>query len=387
MRLGSRPADAVDRVSVDVDAARAAARSKRADSATRRTGRRFGRTGVARQRKARSLPRGRPALSRAGDFGDYLSKSRVTVQFDARLYVRGTATLIASWEEYAKGAVDASLQRLPGVAVAVFPNEPERSVYNNALLERRLPGRERKGVVEAMEAVYANAGVERFAAWVHESDPGMQRDLERRGYTLDASTRAMGIWLDDIDPRPPQVDLAPPNWSDHLRIAGVPSDFLAAADPTAYHVLLARLDGVAVATTMAFDLDGDCGIYNVGTLERARRRGLASALTAIQLHDARARGCETASLQATPMAERLYATAGFRDLGRFLEYVPPLDRNTLRHEAPGCDTDATCPRPSRSGASSRSSSMRYRARPRLPGDARPRCRRARRCARGRSSIL
>jgi hypothetical protein len=90
----------------------------------------------------------------------------VNVQFDARLYVRGTATLIASWEEYAKGAVDASLQRLTGVAVAVFPNEPERSVYNNALLERLLPGRERKGVVEAMEAVYANAGVERFTAWV-----------------------------------------------------------------------------------------------------------------------------------------------------------------------------------------------------------------------------
>ena len=38
-----------------------------------------------------------------------------------------------------------------------------------------------------------------------------------------------------------------------------------------------------------------------------------TALTAVQLHDARARGCETASLQATPMAEHLYAAAGFRD--------------------------------------------------------------------------
>jgi len=31
----------------------------------------------------------------------------------------------------------------------------------------------------------------------------------------------------------------------------------------------------------------------------------------------------TASLQSTPMAERVYAAIGFRDLGRFLEYVPP----------------------------------------------------------------
>jgi predicted GNAT family acetyltransferase len=29
-----------------------------------------------------------------------------------------------------------------------------------------------------------------------------------------------------------------------------------------------------------------------------------------------------ASLQSTPMAERVYAAVGFRDLGRFLEYVP-----------------------------------------------------------------
>lgn len=37
----------------------------------------------------------------------------------------------------------------------------------------------------------------------------------------------------------------------------------------------------------------------------------------------RARGCRAASLQSTPMAERVYASAGFRDLGRILEYVPP----------------------------------------------------------------
>jgi hypothetical protein len=110
-----------------------------------------------------------------------MSKGRVNAPPDAVLYARGSATLIASWEEYAKGAADASLQRLSGVAAAVFPNEPERSVYNNALLERLLPARERKEAVDAMEAAYANAGVERFAAWVHESDQNMQHDLERRG--------------------------------------------------------------------------------------------------------------------------------------------------------------------------------------------------------------
>ena len=74
---------------------------------------------------------------------------------------------------------------------------------------------------------------------------------------------------------------------------------------------------------MAFDHGGDCGIYNTGTLAHARGRGLATALTALHVHDARARGCQTASLQSTEMAERVYAAVGFRDLGRFLEYVPP----------------------------------------------------------------
>ena len=57
---------------------------------------------------------------------------------DAELYRRGRDTLLASWEAYACGAVGAAVKRLPGVTVAVFPDEPERAVYNNALLHRDL---------------------------------------------------------------------------------------------------------------------------------------------------------------------------------------------------------------------------------------------------------
>jgi ribosomal protein S18 acetylase RimI-like enzyme len=102
----------------------------------------------------------------------------------------------------------------------------------------------------------------------------------------------------------------------------VPPNLLSGADHAAFHLLLARLDGKNVATALAFDHDGDRGIYNVGTLEHARRRGLGTALTALHLHDALARGCQTATLQSTEMAERMYTAVGFRDLGRILEYVP-----------------------------------------------------------------
>jgi predicted GNAT family acetyltransferase len=87
--------------------------------------------------------------------------------------------------------------------------------------------------------------------------------------------------------------------------------------------LVAQLHSENVATAIALHHAGDCGIYNVGTLEHARRQGLATALTSLHLHEARARGCLTASLQSTPVAERVYAAVGFRDLGRILEFVPP----------------------------------------------------------------
>jgi predicted GNAT family acetyltransferase len=64
------------------------------------------------------------------------------------------------------------------------------------------------------------------------------------------------------------------------------------------------------------------GIYKVGTLEHARRRGLDTALTAVHLHDALTRGCRTASVLSTEMAKRVYAAVGFRDLGQILKYVP-----------------------------------------------------------------
>jgi len=246
----------------------------------------------------------------------------MTVLTDADLYVRGSETLLASWAEYARGATAASVQRFPGGAAAVFPAEPERSVYNNAVLERDLAAADRADVLDAIEAAYAAAGITRFATWVHESDHHMRADLGRRGYTLDSSTRAMGMTLDDIRLPRPVIQLGPPHWSEYLRIVGVPPNFLTRADGSKYHILVARLGSESVATAMAFDHDGDCGIYNVGTLEHARRRGVATALTALHLHDALARGCQTASVQSTEMTERVYAAAGFRDLGRILEYVP-----------------------------------------------------------------
>jgi Acetyltransferase (GNAT) family len=119
--------------------------------------------------------------------------------------------------------------------------------------------------------------VARFAAWVHESDERMVGALERRGYTLDTSTRAMGMALDDIVVSRPQIDLGPADWAEYLTMEGLPPDFLRTADHAAFHLLVARAGGEMVAAALAYDFGVDCGIYNVGTAEKARRRGLGTA--------------------------------------------------------------------------------------------------------------
>ena len=82
-------------------------------------------------------------------------------------------------------------------------------------------------------------------------------------------------------------------------------------------------EGKTVTTGLVFELDDDCGICDIGSLEHARRRVLGTSAAALPAHAAAERGCGTASLQSTPIAEVIYAAVGFRDLGRILEYGLP----------------------------------------------------------------
>jgi ribosomal protein S18 acetylase RimI-like enzyme len=245
---------------------------------------------------------------------------------DDQLYERMRATFLASWARVAAGSQRASIEAVRGATVGVFPAGPERGIYNNALLDRGLDEPRAARAVDAVAATYADAGIERYAVWAHESETAAIAELVGRGYALDTWTRAMAMPLDEeVTPQSPPVELGPPEWIEHLRYLraeGVPDGLLEGVDPDAFHVLVARVDGENVATAIAYDHEGDCGIFNTGTLPRARRRGLATALTALHVRQARDRGCETASLQATEVAQGVYARVGFRDLGRFMEYVP-----------------------------------------------------------------
>ncbi len=96
-----------------------------------------------------------------------------------------------------------------------FPSLPERDFYNNALLDRGLTTAGFVDAVDATEATYAAARIEKFALWVHESDAAAGRHLERRGYAIDTVTRAMGMRLDGIRMPRPAIDFGDPDWSEY----------------------------------------------------------------------------------------------------------------------------------------------------------------------------
>src|SRR3954454_4320738 len=111
---------------------------------------------------------------------------------DAELYARGAQTILAAWEAGARGSRGAGVVRLPGVACGVFPHAPERTIYNNALLERGLDAAGIAGARAARAAGSAPAQVGHCAAGPHESDEPLCPALAARGYVIAEATRAMG---------------------------------------------------------------------------------------------------------------------------------------------------------------------------------------------------
>jgi hypothetical protein len=83
------------------------------------------------------------------------------------------------------------------------------------------------------------------------------------------------------------------------------------ADPDV-GLLLGVLDGMPVATSISIRSGDVVGVYNVGTAETARRRGVGWAMTAAAILTGAEAGATTATLQSSRMAQSMYAVHGFR---------------------------------------------------------------------------
>lgn len=237
-------------------------------------------------------------------------------------HARMLGSMKAAWRALGAGSEGARVIEGDGILATVVPATPERSVFNSVLYER--PG-DLAAAREDLARAYEQAGVRAWTVWVPESDHASAELLESAGHALDATPRAMMLDLADLDERGTDDDL---EWSsgslaEVKRINGLaygyePDTFeRGIGDPPsgAWRVYEARLEGRPASVLGTTDTDRDCGIWWVATVPEARGHGLAGRLLRVALVEARARGMETSTLQATKRGYRVYARLGYRDIG------------------------------------------------------------------------
>ncbi len=199
--------------------------------------------------------------------------------------------------------------------------------------------------IAEVEAFYAARHLPSYLTLSPLSPPDLDRDLERRGYVLEAP---VSIQTADASALASEA-------THEAVLASEPSrDFLAvvvergryARVPEAFLGLLRRLGRDAVYASIALEGEacaaglgvrhGDLfGIFGMLTLEHARRRGLGRSVVAALARAAREGGARTLYLQVereNPRAHALYAGLGFREAYGY-HYRVRREARPLLHQA------------------------------------------------------
>ncbi len=88
-------------------------------------------------------------------------------------------------------------------------------------------------------------------------------------------------------------------------------------------VYVGYADGDPITAGLGFRMGRTIGIYNIATIEAARRQGHGGAMTERIAADGAAVGCEVAVLQATPMGLSTYLRLGYRTVVEYTWYAEP----------------------------------------------------------------
>ncbi len=229
----------------------------------------------------------------------------------------------ASWKAVAAGSPGAATVERGGLLAIVLPAVPERSIFNSVVYE---DPDEIRSVLGELRETYDAAGVRAWTVWVPEPDAGSPRLLEEAGHLLDSTPRAMALQLGRLaQPDPGDMVWGEGSLETLTRIneaaygyeAGTFERGIGSPPPGTWQTYEARVDGEPVTTLATTDVDGDCGVWWVATLPEARGRGLAGRLLGVALAEARQRGMETATLQASRLGAPVYTRLGFEDVGGF----------------------------------------------------------------------
>lgn len=100
----------------------------------------------------------------------------------------------------------------------------------------------------------------------------------------------------------------------------ISEDLLEAPGFTGY---VGYTNGQPVSAGLAIRTGRTIGVYNIATIESARRQGHGAAMTMRIVDDGAAAGCDVAILQASNMGQPIYERLGFRTVVRYMGYVDP----------------------------------------------------------------
>lgn len=202
------------------------------------------------------------------------------------------------------------------VGALVTPSVPNRSIVNAVIYQ---PGASVIDAYDWLEEEYA--GADAWTVWVPEGDTETASFLESKGHQIDADPAMMAIDLRSYAPTLPLPDWKPATVEELARIneaaypwhdGSMERALLGAALDDGEFRLYITADACVLGIC---DVDGDAGVMFVATLPEARGRGLAGGLLAAALVQARDRGCDVSTLQATKLGEPVYARLGYQRLG------------------------------------------------------------------------
>jgi len=108
----------------------------------------------------------------------------------------------------------------------------------------------------------------------------------------------------------------PPSWMEAIVTYGL-------IDLPEVALYVGYWDGQPVTTGLGIRTGRTIGVYNIATVQAARRRGFGSAMTMRIVADGAVAGCDVAILQASPMGYAVYERLGFRTVVEYDGFVDP----------------------------------------------------------------
>jgi GNAT superfamily N-acetyltransferase len=203
-----------------------------------------------------------------------------------------------------------------GIVASFVAGAPDSPTLNAAIVVGRQLDLDR---LEAMRERWEQLGVRRWGIWVDGANFPVTDTLRLARMRVTSSSPGMAaeIALLSLNGRRPAhaTDLATVGHVNDLAYGNPDARLERTLSPLprgVLHAYVADLQGRPASVALALHYQQDCGISFVATAPHARRQGLASDVMQAVAADARDAGLTSATLQATPLGEKLYAALGYR---------------------------------------------------------------------------